>query len=314
VTLLPIFVDSQYEIRSGWKFTAYSVLLVGLFIATGMVVPVAVAVVDPTWLLVSRDDIRFLAMNAVVLFVPSMGALFVMARLVDSAPLATFGVTFHERWLRDLGVGLAVAAAMVLLAIGGALPFGRVHIEWNGSAAGLPAIGATVLVLSLAAFNEELVFRGYPFQVFLRGIGVWPAMLLISFIWAMLHSRNDGATVLSTLNTMIAGVFLSWAYMRTRSIWLPYGIHVGWNVGTAVVMGVPVSGIDTASILKTQLQAPAIISGGIYGPENSILGTAVFVLGVIVIRRFRVGAVSPEVQQALTQHRGFVATALPPPA
>ena len=122
--------------------------------------------------------------------------------------------------LRNLGVGLAVAAAMVLLAIGGALPFGRVHIEWNGSASGLPAIGATVLVLSLAAFNEELVFRGYPFQVFLRGIGVWPAMLLISFIWAMLHSRNDGATVLSTLNTMIAGVFLSWAYMRTRSIWL----------------------------------------------------------------------------------------------
>jgi membrane protease YdiL (CAAX protease family) len=231
-----------------------------------------------------------------------MGALFVMARAVDRVPFAVFGVTLHEHWLRDLGLGLAVAAAMTIVVIGGVFLFGGIQIQWNASADAVPLIVATLLVLAVGAFNEELVFRGYPLQVFLKGIGPWPAMLLISLIFGLLHLDNDGATALSTLNTMIAGIFLSLAYLQTRSIWLPYGIHIGWNVGTAVIVGVPVSGIDTASILKTHLNGPAIITGGEYGPENSILVTIVFVAGAIVIRRLKIGTVSPKVQSALNAH------------
>jgi len=306
VSLLPLFVDSQYEVRAGWKFTAYSVVLVGLFIATGVFVPLTVAIVDPSWLLAPRDDVKFLALNAFVLFLPSLGSLLVMSRLVDHVPLSVFGVARHQGWVRDLGKGVLVATGMMALVLAGSFLVGGVHIQWNASASAIPLIGATILVLAIAAFNEELVFRGYPFQVLLKGIGPWPAMLLISFIWALLHSDNDGATPLSTINTVIAGVFLSRAFMATRSIWLPYGIHIGWNIGTAVVVGVPVSGIDTISILKTQIHAPEIISGGVYGPENSILGTAVFLLGAIAIRRIRIGRVSPEIQTALAEHSSKV--------
>jgi membrane protease YdiL (CAAX protease family) len=301
VPLLPVFVDSHYEIRSGWKFVLYSLLLVGLFFAMSLAIPVAIAVIDPTWLLVSRDDIRFLALNAIVLFVPSMGALLVMGRAVDRVPLAVFGVSLHQRWVRDLVVGLIVAAAMIVAVIGLGFLVGGVQIQWNASAGTIPLILATVLVMAIAAFNEELVFRGYPLQVFLKGIGPWPAMLLISFLFALLHIDNDGATALSTLNTAIAGIFLSLAYLETRSIWLPWGIHIGWNVGTAIVIGVPVSGIDTASILKTHLSGSDFITGGEYGPENSILGTVVFLAGALLIRRLKLG-VSPEIQTALQEH------------
>jgi membrane protease YdiL (CAAX protease family) len=301
VPLLPVFLDSHYEIRSGWKFVLYSLLLVGLFFAMSLAIPVAIAVIDPTWLLVSRDDLRFLALNAIVLFVPSMGALLVMGRAVERVPLAVFGVSLHKRWLRDVAVGLIVAMAMIVAVIGLGFLVGGVQIQWNASAGAIPLILATVLVMAIAAFNEELVFRGYPLQVFLKGIGPWPAMLLISFLFALLHIDNDGATALSTLNTAIAGIFLSLAYLETRSIWLPWGIHIGWNVGTAIVIGVPVSGIDTASILKTYLKGPDIITGGEYGPENSILGTVVFLAGALLIRRLKLG-VSPEIQTALQEH------------
>jgi hypothetical protein len=127
-------------------------------------------------------------------------------------------------------------------------------------------------------------------------------MLLISSIWALLHVGNQGSTVLSTLNTVIAGVFFSRAYMETRSIWLPYGIHIGWNIGTAVLLGVPVSGLGTASVLKTQVTGPAIIVGAGYGPEDGLLGTAIFLAGAIVIRRMKIGKVSPQVQAALSAH------------
>lgn len=302
MSLLPLFVDSQYEVRSGWRFAAYSVLLVFLFIAMAVIVPLAAIVVGPSWLLAPRDDLRFLTLNAIVLFVPAVGTLIVMSRLVDHVPLSAFGVARHQGWLRDIGIGLLVAAGMMALVLAGSFLFGGIHIEWNATASAVPIIGATVLVLGISAFSEELVFRGYPFQVLLKGIGPWPAMLLVSFIFGLVHSDNDGATALSTFNTVVAGVFLSRAFMNTRSIWFPYGIHIGWNLGTAVVVGVPVSGIDTVSILKTQLQGPEHISGGIYGPENSIIGTAVFLVGALLIRRLKAARVSPEIQASLTEH------------
>jgi len=306
VSLLPLFVDTQYEVRSGWKFAAYSAVLVLLFIAMALLVPVFAAFVSPSWLLAPRESLRFLTLNAFVLFVPAIGALIVMARLVDHVPLAVFGVTFHRGWLRDIAVGILIAAGMMVVVLAGAFLLVGVHVQWNASASAVPIILGTVFVLALAALNEELVFRGYPFQVLLKGIGLWPAMLLISLIWALLHLDNDGASLLSSLNTVLAGIFISQAFMATRSIWLPYGIHIGWNLGTAVVIGVPVSGIDTVSILKTQVSGPDIISGGIYGPENSILGTGVFLLGALVIRRLRIARVSPEVQAALAEHSSKV--------
>jgi membrane protease YdiL (CAAX protease family) len=306
VSLLPLFVDSQYEIRSGWKFALYCVILVALFIATGIVVSLAAAFIDPGWLLASPTDPRFLTLNAIVLFIRSMGAVVIMAWFVDRVPLRVFGITFHERWLRDVGLGLAVAAGMIAVVIVGGILLNGIQVEVSTSAATIPAIVGTVMVLALAAFNEELVFRGYPFQVLLKGIGPWPTMLLLSSIFALIHLGNPGASLLSTLNTAIAGIFLSLAYMQTRSIWLPYGIHFGWNMGTAVVLGVPVSGIDTVSLLNTQLRGPEFISGGIYGPENSILGTLVFLGGAIVIRRIRTAKVSPEVHAALVEHSSKV--------
>ena len=145
--------------------------------------------------------------------------------------------------------------------------FGDARIEWAASAATVPAIVLTVGVLAMGALNEELVFRGYPFQVLMKGIGPWGAMLLISSIFGFLHFNNPGATLLSTFNTILAGVLLCLSYLKTRSLWLPYGIHIGWNAGLAVLLGYPVSGLDTASILETR--SPNSSSRGRRGPGMS---------------------------------------------
>ena len=68
------------------------------------------------------------------------------------------------------------------------------------------------------------------------------------------------------------------------------------------MLGVPVSGIETTSLLKTQVSGPASIVGGGYGPEDGLLGTVIFLAGAIVIRRMRIGKVSPQVQAALAAH------------
>jgi membrane protease YdiL (CAAX protease family) len=307
VPLLPLFVDSQYEMRSGWKFLAYSVLIVFLFWVTGNVVGMLAVSIDPSLVFLSPGDVRFLGLNAIVLFIPSSLALLVMARFVDRVPISVFGVTVHKGWLRDFGMGLALAGGMLALTLAGAFIFGKATVvEWSASGSALPAVGLTLAVLALGALNEELVFRGYPFQIFLKGIGPWGAMLLISSIFGLLHLNNEGATVVSTLNTVLAGVLLCLAYLKTRSPWLPYGIHFGWNVGLAVVLGYPVSGIATASILKTRVFGSEAILGGSYGPEDGLLGTVIFLAGAIAINRLPVGRVSPEMQATLAAHAGKV--------
>lgn len=298
--LLSLFVNSSYEVRSGWRFAAYCGLLVGLFMVTGMVLSMFVIWLDPVWLLMSQDDIRFLGLNAIVLFVPSMLALLLMARF-DRVPVAAFGLALHERWSRDFSSGLALSGAMVVLWLAGAFLFGNIEIEWNAAAA-IPAVGFTLAVLLVSALNEELVFRGYPLQVLMKGIGPWGAMLLLSSIFGLLHARNDGATALGVANTVLAGIFLSLAYMETRSLWLPYGIHAGWNIGTSVVLGLPVSGIQTESLLTTHATGPESWIGGNYGPEGGMLVTLLFAAGVLAIRRMRIGIVSPQLRDALAAH------------
>jgi membrane protease YdiL (CAAX protease family) len=223
-----------------------------------------------------------------------------MARF-DRVSLSALGFVRHEGWIRDIGAGVLVAGAMLMLWLAGAYLFGNVVMEWN-SVADLPAVGFTLAVLMVSALNEELVFRGYPLQVLMKGIGPWPATLLISCLFGLLHARNEGVTALGVANTVLAGVFLSRAYMVTRSLWLPYGFHAGWNIGTAVLLGLPVSGIPTASFFTTEATGPDPWIGGPYGPEGGILVTLIFLAGTLVIGRLRIGRVSPEVHAALATH------------
>jgi len=301
VSLLPLFVDGRYEVRSGWKFGAYAAIFIVVLLFLNIAVQGLLVVVAPSILLLPRTDVRFLGLNALVLLIPSAISLLVIAR-IDKVRASAFGLSLHQGWFRDILTGIGFAGGLLLFTLVGSFLFGKARVESSGSVSVLPTIGATFLVLAVAALSEELVFRGYPFQVFLKSLGPWGAMLLISLIFGLLHAPNPGATLLSILNTILAGIFLCRAYLKTRSLWLPYGIHVGWNAGLALVLGYPVSGIDTPSILKTSVSGPDWILGGGYGPEGGVLGTVIFLAATIVIGRLPIGRVSPEMRATLSAH------------
>lgn len=294
-----VFLNSEHQLRSGWKFAAFIVMLVPLWIAAGILLVTLVATIQPE-LLQSRNDIGLLGLNAVGLFPSAMLATWIMARFVDHAPLAVFGIVFHERWLRDLLYGIAVAVGMCALLLLGTLAFGGMNIDWNGIP---PGVGTSLLftfaVLVLAAANEELMFRGYPLQVLLKGMGPWPAVIFISVLFGALHAWNPGATFTGVLNTVLAGIMLSVAYLKTRSLWLPLGVHLGWNAGIGVVLGYPVSGLHLPSLLTTQPLGTAAIVGGAYGPEEGLLGTFIFIATSAAIRMGRT-RVSPRLREAMS--------------
>ncbi len=139
------------------------------------------------------------------------------------------------------------------------------------------------LVGSLATgVFEELLFRGVLFRLVEDSWGSYAALAVSSLFFGAAHLFNPNATVLSAVAIMIeAGIFLGAAYMLTRRLWLPIGIHAGWNFTEGGVFGAAESGNAPHGWLQATTSGPAWLSGGEFGPEASVV--TVIICGAIGI-------------------------------
>jgi membrane protease YdiL (CAAX protease family) len=125
---------------------------------------------------------------------------------------------------------------------------------------------------------EEILFRGFGFQTLLANFGIWAAIVPVAVLFGLLHLGNPGATWLGIVNTMGFGAVFGYAFIRSRDLWLPIGLHFGWNL-TLPLFGVNVSGLRMdVTGYEMSWTAGALWSGGAYGPEASVLTSVVVVL------------------------------------
>jgi hypothetical protein len=141
------------------------------------------------------------------------------------------------------------------------------------------------VALLLGAAGEEMLFHGYAFQLLTRSIGPFATILPVSILFGMAHMGNQHATLLGIFNTTVWGVLLGYACWRSGALWLPIGLHFGWNLALPL-FGANLSGF-TMSVTGYALHWSAgnLWSGGDYGPEGGLPTTvAVAVLFWIVSR------------------------------
>ena len=273
-----ILLNANQELRPGWKFLAFVILFLIAWVAAGIGLSLIYARSN-----LPETDLTFLYLNEFALSTAAVGALFISIRFIDHRPSHTFGIGFLAKWPRHLATGLAISSAMVATLLGGCLIFGRISIQWAGSQFPTLTILATFGLLLLAAATEELVFRGFPLQILAEAMGERPAAVAMSALFGAMHRGNPGASLQSTVNTAVAGILLSLAYLRSRSLWLSYGIHVGWNLGLGFVLGFPLSGLHLASLWTINVTGSNTILGGAYGPEAGWLATFTFATAAVII-------------------------------
>jgi membrane protease YdiL (CAAX protease family) len=208
-----------------------------------------------------------------------LGSFKVMTRLFEHKPLGVVGLAFHPCWVKELCVGLGIGGIMMVSLGGAEALLGLARFARNTLPARAElAYGSWFLILLIAATNEELVFRGYPFQKLVESLGPPGAVAVGSAFFGLAHLGNSHHTWISTLNTMLIGIPLSIAYLRTRSLWMPVGVHFTWNYVQGFVFGLPVSGYTSSpSLLKVQVHGAAWLTGSEYGPEGGLLCTMVVV-------------------------------------
>jgi hypothetical protein len=152
-------------------------------------------------------------------------------------------------------------------------------------------------LLFVAALAEEAAFRGYPLQTLTRSGLMWLGVLLTSVPFGFAHLLNPNVVPGVTFaNTALAGVWLAAAYLKTRSLWFPLGVHWGWNLSLGWLFGLPVSGgrLVSTSFLRGDDIGPAWLTGGDYGIEGGAACTVALIVFTLFIWRTRLGAATPE--------------------
>lgn len=194
--------------------------------------------------------------------------------------LSSLGLKLDTRWGLDFLLGAALGLGLLGLMALGLRALGAFHWEPN------PAFRPTRLLSGLALFalvavHEECLFRGYPFQRLVESWGAWPAQLLLAGLFALAHWGNTGLTAatrpLATLNIALAALLMGLCYLRTRSLAMPMGLHLGWNWAQGCLLGFPVSGTTLVqSPWRSVLHGgPPWLTGGAFGLEASVICTGI---------------------------------------
>ncbi len=274
------------QVRPVWRFF-FSVALIALaYVVVGIVLGF---LAGPEILTPSPQGRAFLLQLFLVnlLLLPSLLVVFkFLTGAFEKKPLGSVGLALHTRWKRELGIGLALGAAMMLaIAVSGRV-LGETSFTWAAPPLlyrDLWVAGSGALLL-VAAATEELTFRGYPFQRLVDWLGPVAAVLLTSAVFGLAHLGNPNHTWISTLNTMLTGVTFAVAYLRTRSLWIPLGMHFSWNFMQGVVLGLPLSGLDfPVTLLHARTGGTRWLTGGAYGPEGGLLATVAIVAGTLYV-------------------------------
>jgi len=184
---------------------------------------------------------------------------------------------------RGLALGALTGFLLFCALVGIAALFDVYNIVGPGDTRELvkDLIGMTIL----AAFMEELLFRGILFRWIEAFAGSWAALVVTSALFGLAHIFNANATWMSSLAIMVeAGALLGGAYMLSRNLWVPMGLHAAWNFTQGFLFDVPVSGNDMHGLVQAKLSGPVLLSGGPFGLEASMIGVVLSIpLGAFLI-------------------------------
>jgi uncharacterized protein len=174
---------------------------------------------------------------------------------------------------RRVAAGIVLGAALFSIVFASLAVGGYVEHPKFAGFTGLPVQLATSFA---AAIGEELVFRGAIFRIADERLGTAAALLISSILFGLVHAVNPGATLVSAVAIALeAGALLGVAYSASRSLWLPMGLHFGWNFTEGGVFGTAVSGGQSHGLIESVLSGPTLMTGGAFGPEASVIALAV---------------------------------------
>jgi len=201
-------------------------------------------------------------------------------------PLSVQGLPRRSGWRGEAGLGLAVGWAIAVACVLPMLVGGGIAIVLilNKSAWGwLVADAAYFAILAMA---EELTYRGYGFQRFEQSVGSLGATLGFAAFYVIMQTLQPGSNRASIAVSLALSVLLSMAYVRTRALWVSWGINFGWKASRALLFGLAISGDSSHSpVVQGNPMGSFWLTGGGFGLDASWVAFLVLVVALPVVYR-----------------------------
>jgi membrane protease YdiL (CAAX protease family) len=177
--------------------------------------------------------------------------------------------------------------SLLMVALYGLHAFAFGHLVLHGARLARFAAFWAAMFLLVGLF-EEFLLRGYTQFTLARGLGFWPAALVLSCAFGLIHLRNDHEQWRGLVAAALIGLFFCLTLRRTGNLWFAVGFHAAWDWGETFFYSVPDSGmVSPGHLLSSSLRGADWLSGGPVGPEGSVLCFVVMaVIGIAFDRNY----------------------------
>ncbi|MEO8355849.1 MAG: CPBP family intramembrane glutamic endopeptidase [Chloroflexota bacterium] len=277
---LPSYIfltDDKSRLRAGWRLLI-AVFLTGLFFNIVDWIRSARSLSGPTTAIVGEG------IDLVVV----TGAIYITRRLIDRRPFASLGLNLNKQTVFDILMGIAIT--FVLMSIIYLIEYSMGWLNFESFAWQVEKPSTVVflilrylIVYMLVGWSEELVYRGYILQSLASGFNLTWAIIISSVYFGIEHLSNPDGTWMAAVGIFFIALFFVYGYVRTGQLWLPIGMHIGWNFFQSTVFGFPVSGYDRPGLFQINVSGPEVWTGGGFGPEAGLIILPICLLGALLI-------------------------------
>lgn len=219
------------------------------------------------------------------------------------------GLKLDATWYRHLALGFLFCTAQIAMVVLAMYLAGGVTFAINPQG-GMQSVLLGLYVFLFAALLEELLFRGFIFQRLIAGLGIWPPLVGMALIFAAGHATNPEVNkdtiILATLDIFLVAIVFGLAFIKTQSLALPVGMHLGWNWAQGNLFGFNVSGYQHHGLLTPTLtEQPAWITGAGFGPEATIFAVVSELVVIALLLRWK-GVAKPSEKTLALQQESLV--------
>jgi len=260
---MDIFLTPDKNTRNIWWVAIFFLILTSLLF--------------PLIILAARFSFEITMLRQLILIL----VVSIICQLLNRKPISDLTGKFSFDWIKQLFIGLLIGAALMIFPVLLLTILGYIH--WQTDVFSYSTIASGFQLFLFAAIAEELLFRGFVFQRLIQAFGKWPAQLIVAGLFLLTHINNPNITgilkTLACINIFIASIMFGIAFIKTKSLAMPLGLHFMANYMQGTILGFGVSGDKDPSIFKPVFDnAPIWLSGGDFGIEASIFGLSFVIL------------------------------------
>jgi uncharacterized protein len=267
-----IFFNKEGRIKNAWWVVLFLLLLSCLLF--------------PLIIIADRFSFEITMWQQVILIAVAS----VICQVLRHQPISDLTGKFNYAWIKELFLGLLTGAALMVLPALVLTLTGYLH--WQLNAFTFSTILSGFSIFFWAAVAEELLFRGFMFQRLMDAFGQWPAQVIMAALFLLTHINNPGMTgmvkVLASINIFMASILFGLAFIKTKSLAMPLGLHFMANYMQGTILGFGVSGESEPGLLKPVFDdAPQWLGGGDFGMEASLPGLCFVIIFTVVLYRWK---------------------------